>query len=94
MGLHQRPEFTPKPTINKIPPFQGDKKRLLKNRVVIKKLEMKKVLFGFLILFCTVTSLIAKNPVTPITPETALQAFLHNTDKSFKWEVKEKLKNC
>jgi PhoPQ-activated pathogenicity-related protein len=27
-----------------------------------------------------------------VTPETALQAYLHNGDKSFKWEVKEKLK--
>ncbi len=28
----------------------------------------------------------------PITPETALQAYLHNGDTSFNWEVKDKLK--
>lgn len=28
----------------------------------------------------------------PVTPETALQAYLHNGDASFKWEVKEKAK--
>ncbi len=33
-------------------------------------------------------------PVTkkPVTPETALQAYLHNGDTSFKWEVKDKMK--
>lgn len=28
----------------------------------------------------------------PVTPETALQAYLHNGDTSFSWEVKDKLK--
>ena len=28
----------------------------------------------------------------PVTPETALQAYLHNGDASFRWEVKEKTK--
>ena len=28
----------------------------------------------------------------PVTPETALQAYLHNGDASFKWEVKDKMK--
>lgn len=28
----------------------------------------------------------------PVTPETALQAYLHNGDNSFNWEVKDKLK--
>ena len=27
-----------------------------------------------------------------LTPETALQAYLHNSDKSFRWEVQEKQK--
>jgi PhoPQ-activated pathogenicity-related protein len=50
---------------------------------------MRKVLFGFLFLFCSgLTAFAAK----PLTPETALQAYLHNTDKSFKWEVQDKTK--
>lgn len=28
----------------------------------------------------------------PVTPETALQSYLHNSDKSFKWEVQDKTK--
>ena len=50
---------------------------------------MKKISIGFLILFCSVTFLLAAKPVTPAT---ALQAYLHNSDKSFKWEVRDKNK--
>ena len=50
---------------------------------------MKKILFGFLMLICSVSFLSASKP---ITPETALQAYLYNGDKSFKWEVQDKKK--
>ena len=33
------------------------------------------------------------NARKPVTPETALQAYLHNSDKSFKWEVQDKKKS-
>ena len=52
---------------------------------------MKKVLIGFLVLFCFVLTVSAVSHAA-ITPETALQAYLHNADKSFKWEVQEKHK--
>lgn len=52
---------------------------------------MRKIVFGFLILFCAVNALLASS-LKPITPETALQAYLHNSDKSFKWEVQDKKK--
>jgi len=52
---------------------------------------MKKVLVGFLFLFCSVLTVSAVSHAA-ITPETALQAYLHNADKSFKWEVIEKKK--
>ena len=52
---------------------------------------MKKVLVGFLILCCSVLTVSAVSHEA-ITPETALQAYLHNADKSFKWEVIEKKK--
>ncbi len=51
---------------------------------------MKKILLGFLILFCSDAIVFAGKP---ITPETALQAYLHNGDKSFKWEVLDKKKD-
>lgn len=50
---------------------------------------MKKLLLGLLILFCSF-SVVLPNPGKPVTPETALQAYIHNTDKSFKWEIQEK----
>ncbi len=52
---------------------------------------MKKIIFALLILCCTNFISSAAAPKA-ITPETALQAYLHNTDNSFKWEVKEKMK--
>ena len=52
---------------------------------------MKKVLVGFLILFCSFLTVSAVTHAA-VTPETALQAYLHNADKSFKWEVIEKKK--
>ncbi len=45
------------------------------------------ILFTF-VLFQPGISLAKK----PVTPETALQAYLHNGDASFKWELKEQLK--
>jgi len=45
----------------------------------------------FLILFYSSAILIA-SPPKAITPETALKAYLHNSDKSFKWEVQDKKK--
>jgi len=52
---------------------------------------MKKILFGVLVLFCSAATIFA-SPRKTITPETALQAYLHNSDKSFKWEVQDKNK--
>jgi PhoPQ-activated pathogenicity-related protein len=51
------------------------------------RLFLLSILFTF-VLFQPVFSADNKK----VTPETALQAYLHNGDKSFKWEVKEKLK--
>lgn len=45
-----------------------------------------KSLTSFLLLLFAVNCAYAQ---TKITPETALQAYLHNGDKSFKWELKE-----
>ncbi|MBV5316015.1 MAG: PhoPQ-activated pathogenicity-like protein PqaA type [Prolixibacteraceae bacterium] len=50
---------------------------------------MRKLFVVFLFLVYSATLVLAGKP---ITPETALQAYLHNNDKSFKWEVKDKLK--
>ncbi|MBL7971131.1 MAG: PhoPQ-activated pathogenicity-like protein PqaA type, partial [Prolixibacteraceae bacterium] len=52
---------------------------------------MKKLIVGILILFCSPVWVIAGSPKS-ITPETALQAYLNNSDKSFKWEVQDKMK--
>jgi len=52
---------------------------------------MKKVLSLIILLYCTAAIALAA-PKKPITPETALQAYLHNSDKSFKWEVQDKMK--
>lgn len=52
------------------------------------RLLLLSVLFSF-VLFQTGFSAGSKK----ITPETALQSYLHNGDKSFKWEVKEKQKS-
>jgi hypothetical protein len=50
---------------------------------------MRKFVFSILILLGSV-SIAVSIPPKPITPETALQAYLHNSDKSFKWEVRNK----
>ena len=50
---------------------------------------MKKIYSLIIVLFCSVAITIA-SPRKPITPETALQAYLHNSDKTFKWEVQDK----
>ena len=50
---------------------------------------MKRLIFGVLVIFCSVLTVSAGSHAA-ITPETALQAYLHNGDTSFKWEVKEK----
>ena len=50
---------------------------------------MRKVLLGVFVLLCSLTTALS-NPPKQITPETALQAYLHNSDKSFKWEVNDK----
>lgn len=52
---------------------------------------MRKLLFSILILFCSV-SIVFSNPPKPVTPETALQAYLHNSDQSFKWEIQDQTK--
>jgi len=50
---------------------------------------MKKIFSLVLVLFCSVAIVFA-TPRKPVTPETALQAYLHNSDKSFKWDVQDK----
>jgi PhoPQ-activated pathogenicity-related protein len=50
---------------------------------------MKKAFIGIFGLFFAVAMVFA-GPVKPVTPETALQAYLHNSDKSFKWELQDK----
>jgi len=52
---------------------------------------MKKVLSLIILLYFSAAIVLAA-PKKPITPETALQAYLHNSDKSFIWEVKDKKK--
>jgi len=52
---------------------------------------MKKVLSLIILLFCS-AAIASAAPKKPITPETALQAYLHNSDKSFTWEVQDKKK--
>jgi PhoPQ-activated pathogenicity-related protein len=42
-------------------------------------------------LFCSAAILFSCTR-KPVTPETALQAYLHNSDKSFKWEIQDKSK--
>ncbi|MFA5327880.1 MAG: PhoPQ-activated protein PqaA family protein [Prolixibacteraceae bacterium] len=52
---------------------------------------MKKLALIFLVLFYS-AHIVWANPPKPVTPETALQAYLHNSDKSFHWEIQDKLK--
>jgi len=52
---------------------------------------MKKV-FSLIILLYISAAIALAAPKKPITPETALQAYLQNSDKSFKWEVQDKKK--
>jgi PhoPQ-activated pathogenicity-related protein len=47
---------------------------------------MRKLLVGVLVLFYSVTIVLAGKP---ITPETAMNAYLHNSDKSFEWKVQD-----
>ena len=53
---------------------------------------MKKLLLRILILFCSAI-LIFSCSKKPLTPETALQSYLNNSDKSFKWEIQDKHKS-
>lgn len=50
---------------------------------------MRKIVIVILVLIFSIQVLPA-NAGQPVTPATALQAYLHNSDKSFKWEVKDK----
>jgi len=50
---------------------------------------MKKLILGVLVIFCSLLTVSAGSHNT-ITPANALQAYLHNSDKSFKWEVLDK----
>jgi PhoPQ-activated pathogenicity-related protein len=47
---------------------------------------MRKLLVGALVLFYSVTIVLAGKPVTP---ETAMQAYLNNSDKSFEWKLQD-----
>lgn len=53
---------------------------------------MKRVRIGILVLLCFGVLLVFSCSRNPVTPETALQAYLHNSDKSFKWEIQDKSK--
>jgi PhoPQ-activated pathogenicity-related protein len=48
---------------------------------------MKKLIFKVLLVFSVLTASSCSHD--PVKPETALQAYLHNSDKSFHWEVQE-----
>jgi len=50
---------------------------------------MRKLILEILVLFCSF-SIVSAGSHKPVTPETALQAYLHNADKSFKWELQDK----
>ncbi len=52
---------------------------------------MKKVFVGIVFLLYSVTVVFA-GLNKPVTPENALQSYLNNGDKSFKWEVQDKFK--
>jgi PhoPQ-activated pathogenicity-related protein len=51
---------------------------------------MKKQLFKILVFFSVLTASSCSHD--PVAPETALQAYLQNSDKSFNWQVQEKQK--
>jgi PhoPQ-activated pathogenicity-related protein len=53
---------------------------------------MREIKTGFFILFCFILFLTSCKE-KPVTPETALQAYLKTPDKSFKFEVRNKLKS-
>jgi PhoPQ-activated pathogenicity-related protein len=52
---------------------------------------MRKVFIRELALICSVIFLLSCSH-NRLTPETALQEYLHNSDKSFKWEIQDKKK--
>jgi len=52
---------------------------------------MKKLLFIVLVIFSVLTASSCSHD--PVTPETALQTYLNNSDKSFHWEVQDKQKS-
>jgi PhoPQ-activated pathogenicity-related protein len=53
------------------------------------KTKMRKITVVILVLFFSVR-LLPVSAGVPVTPATALQSYLHNSDKSFRWEVKDK----
>ena len=50
---------------------------------------MRKAIYRILFLFLTLTVGLSCSH-EPVTPETALHAYLNNSDKSFRWEVQDK----
>ncbi|MDP2338765.1 MAG: PhoPQ-activated protein PqaA family protein [Bacteroidota bacterium] len=52
---------------------------------------MKILILVVLVFFYSLLT-VSASPHKPITPETALQSYLHNTDKSFKWELQDQHK--
>jgi PhoPQ-activated pathogenicity-related protein len=52
---------------------------------------MQKLLFKVLLIISVLTELSCSH--APVSPETALQSYLQNSDKSFRWEVQEKQKS-
>jgi PhoPQ-activated pathogenicity-related protein len=52
---------------------------------------MKRILSGVVSLYCA-AAIVLSCTQKPVAPETALQAYLRNSDKTFKWEVREKYK--
>ena len=49
---------------------------------------MKKLFLEVMVIFSAITATSCSHE--PVTPENALQAYLNNSDKTFRWEVKEK----
>ncbi|MCY1723202.1 PhoPQ-activated protein PqaA family protein [Prolixibacteraceae bacterium Z1-6] len=51
---------------------------------------MKKLIILFIALVCSANFVLAEKN-KPVTPDNALQSYLNNGDKSFKWEIQDKM---
>jgi PhoPQ-activated pathogenicity-related protein len=60
-------------------------------RYNVKFKQMRKVLIKNLAIVFSI-AILSSCSQKPVTPETALQSYLNNSDKSFKWEIQDKSK--